>query len=64
MSKWPKVPKGKREQIIAFNVKRAQDAEKANDLMTLLNALPPGQRKNLLKNEQCATILQKYGVTE
>lgn len=64
MSKWPKVPKGKREQIIAFNVKRAQDAEAANDLTTFLNALPPGQRKNLMKDEQCAAILQKYGVSE
>lgn len=64
MSKYGKVPEGKRKQIFAYNLRRAQDAEKANDLMTLLNALPPGQRKNLLKNEQCATILQKYGVSE
>lgn len=53
-----------RNKIIAFNRQRAQDAEKANDLMTLLNALPPGQVKNLLKDEACAAILSKYGITE
>ncbi len=52
-----------RKKIIAFNKARAQDAEKANDLMTLLSALPPGQVKNLLKDETCAAILEKYGIT-
>ena len=53
-----------RNKIIAFNVARAADREKAEDLMTLLGALPPGQVKNLLKNETCAAILQKYGIGE
>lgn len=53
-----------RAKIIAFNKARAQDAEKANDLMTLLSALPPGQVKQLLKDETCAAILEKYGITE
>ena len=52
-----------RNQILAFNKARAADAEKANDLMTLLSALPPGQVKNLLKDETCAKILEKYGIT-
>ena len=52
-----------RNQILAFNRARAENAEKANDLMTLLNALPPGQVKNLLKDEACAAILSKYGIT-
>lgn len=52
-----------RDRIIAFNKQRAQDTEKANDLMTLLNALPPGQVKQLLNNEACAKILEKYGIT-
>lgn len=52
-----------RNRIIAFNLQRAQDAEKANDLMTLLNALPPGQVRQLLKDEACAKILEKYGIT-
>ena len=52
-----------RDKILAFNRARAQDAEKANDLMTLLSALPPGQIKQLLKDEACKTILEKYGIT-
>lgn len=51
-----------RAKIIAFNQARAEDKQKAEDLMTLLDALPPGQVKNLLKNETCAAILKKYGI--
>ena len=40
------------------------NAEKANDLQTIIDNLPPGQVKNLLKDEVCGPILQKYGVTE
>lgn len=53
-----------RAKIIAYNRERAADKEKADDLMTLLSALPPGQVKNLLKNEACAAILRKYGIGE
>ena len=53
-----------REKIIAYNRDRAADREKADDLMTLLAALPPGQVKNLLKDEACTAILRKYGVEE
>lgn len=53
-----------RAKIIAYNRERAADREKADDLMTLLSALPPGQVKNLLKDEACAEILRKYGVEE
>ena len=52
-----------RDRIIAFNRARAEDAEKANDMMTLLEHLPPGQVKNLLKDEVCGEILRKYGIT-
>lgn len=52
-----------KQRIIAFNKARAADTEKANDLMTLLDALPPGQVKQLLKNDTCAAILAKYGIT-
>lgn len=52
-----------REKIIAFNKARAADREKAEDMMVLLGALPPGQVKNLLKDEVCGAILEKYGVT-
>ncbi len=52
-----------RARIIAFNKQRAEDKEKADDLLTLLSALPPGQVKQLLKDEACAAILSKYGIT-
>ena len=51
-------------KIIAYNRARAKDKQKADDLMTLLGALPPGQVKNLLKDETCAAILKKYGITD
>lgn len=51
-----------RAKIIAYNRARAEDKQKADDLMTLLNALPPGQVKNLLKDEECRAILEKYGI--
>lgn len=57
------MPNPWKEKVIAFNRKRAEADEKASDLMTLLNALPPGQVKNLLKDETCAAILEKYGIT-
>ena len=55
------MPNPWKQRVLAYNKKRAQADEKAADLMTLLNALPPGQIKNLMKDETCAAILQKYG---
>lgn len=52
-----------KKKVLAFNATRKEEAGKANDLTILLNALPPGQRKQLLKDETCAAILQKYGIT-
>ena len=52
-----------REKIINYNRAIAKNKEMADDLMTLLGALPPGQVKNLLKDPTCAEILSKYGVT-
>lgn len=63
MSKWANVPEKRKKEIFAFNKERAADKEKAADLMTLLSALPPGQVKQLLKDEACAAILAKYGIT-
>ena len=51
-----------KKKILAFNRARIADKEKANDLQILLGALPPGQVKQLLKNETCAAILQKHGL--
>ena len=50
------------QKVLAYNKERAADREKADDLMTLLSALPPGQVKNLMKDESCAAILRKYGI--
>lgn len=55
--------KERREQIIAHNRAVAESREKADDLMTILGALPPGQVKNLLKDPTIGPILQKYGIT-
>lgn len=52
-----------KERILAYNRARAADKAKAEDLMILLGALPPGQVKQLLKDEVCAAILEKYGIT-
>lgn len=51
-----------REKIIAYNREVAKNKETAEDFMTLLGALPPGQVKNLLKNDTCAEILKRYGI--
>lgn len=52
-----------REKIINYNKAVAASKEKADDFMTLLGALPPGQVKNLLKDPVCGEILAKYGIT-
>ena len=53
-----------KKKVLTYNKERAKDKEAAQDLMALLSALPPGQRKQLLKDETCAAILSKYGITE
>lgn len=53
-----------REKIIAYNKAVAANKEKADDFMTVLGALPPGQVKNLLKDEAIGSILEKYGITK
>lgn len=52
-----------RWRIIAYNKAKAEDAEKSADLLALLEALPPGQVKQLLKDKTCKAILEKYGIT-
>lgn len=54
--------KSLKERVYEYNRARAADSENASDLMTLLNALPKGQVKQLLKNDTCAAILAKYGI--
>lgn len=52
-----------KEKIFAYNKRRKAVDEKAGDFQTLLNSLPPGRVKNLLKDPVCGPILEKYGVT-
>lgn len=52
-----------RDKIIAYNKHRKTVDEKANDFQTILDNLPPGQVKILLKDPVCGPILEKYGVT-
>ena len=52
-----------KEKIFAYNKRRKAVDEKAGDFQTLLNSLPPGQVKNLLKDPVCGPVLEKYGVT-
>lgn len=56
---------------MAQNLKDAVDARAAEiataetataDFRALLDALPPGQVKQLYKDETCAAILEKYGI--
>lgn len=58
------MPNPWKQKVLAYNRERAADREKTDDLMTLLAALPPGQVKNLMKDETCAAILRKYGIKE
>ena len=51
-----------REKIIAYNKNRKTVDEKAGDFQTILDNLPPGQVKNLLKDPVCGPILEKYGI--
>ena len=53
-----------RNRIYQLNRERAVNTEKAQDLMALLGALPPGQIRNLLKDETCSAVLRKYGIEE
>lgn len=52
-----------REKIIQYNKRRKTVDEKAGDFQTILDNLPPGQVKKLLKDPVCGPILEKYGVT-
>lgn len=51
-----------RKKIIQYNRAVAENKEKADDFMTVLGALPPGQVKNLLKDPTIGPILEKYGI--
>lgn len=50
-------------KILAYNRRRKEADEKAGDFQIILDNLPPGQVKKLLKDPVCGPILEKYGVT-
>lgn len=52
----------KKQRTEAMAEEIRQNAEKAGDFRTIIDNLPPGQVKNLLKDEVCGPILEKYGV--
>ena len=52
-----------RDKLITYNKHRKAVDEKAGDFQTILDNLPPGQVKKLLKDPVCGPILEKYGVT-
>lgn len=58
------MPNPWKQKVLAYNRERAADREKADDLMTLLSALPAGIIKVLCKDEVFAAILRKYGIKE
>ena len=49
-----------KQKILNFNRKRKTTDEKANDFQIILDNLPPGQVKNLLKDPVCGPIIEKY----
>lgn len=51
-----------KDKVLAYNRRRSDADERARDLMTLLEALPRGQVRNLMKDETCAAILRKYEI--
>ena len=51
-----------KKRAYQYNRDRAREKEMGDALMTLLQALPPGLVKHLLKNETCGAILRKYGI--
>ena len=57
MNKWTKAAQKLKLQMDTAN-------EKAQDMQTLLAALPQGQVRQLMKDETCAAILAKYGITD
>lgn len=64
MGKFDKVSPGRKEQIFAYNRKRAADSSAAADMHRIAAAierLPKGQLKKVLSDE-IVEILSRYGV--
>lgn len=54
----------KKQRTEAMAQEIRQNAEKAGDFQTIIDNLPPGQVKNLLKDPICGPILSKHGVSK
>lgn len=54
----------KKQRTEAMAQEIRDNAEKAGDFQTIIDNLPPGQVKNLLKDPICGPILEKYGVSK
>lgn len=52
-----------RERILAYNKEKAANKEASEDFKILLSMIPPGIMKQLLRNDEMAKILAKYGIT-
>ena len=50
-----------RERIFAYNKEKATNKEAAEDLRKLLELVPPGIMKQMLRDADRAAILKKYG---
>jgi hypothetical protein len=50
-----------RERIFAYNKEKATNKEAAEDLKKLLELVPPGIMKQMLRDAERAAILKKYG---
>lgn len=53
-----------RNRILAYNKEKAAHKEAAEDLKKLLEKIPPGIMKQMLRDDERAAILAKYGYFE
>ena len=51
-----------RDKIIAYNAEKAEGAQAAKDLETLMALMPNGQRKQLAKKAAAQEIFTRYGI--
>lgn len=53
-----------KERVVAYNRAVAKQSEKASDmdiLIAAILALPPGQIKKIINNDDVVQVLRKYG---
>lgn len=53
----------RKKAILQFNAERAKDRQAAEDIMTLMNALPNGVRKQQAKKPVVQEIFDRYGIS-